>query len=157
MQQGGYCPLSATLSSTSIAKETPMHLSVLALQGVLQAATAMPTKVVDVATDRMASDAVCIWAWRVDEERTLQQVRAGVDRATELPGLRVSCLVFAPNLELLQVARVAAIRSPVVVRDDQRVLIHSDPLDSGLLLNLFLAARMQPCPCLSFVLSASAA
>ena len=40
-----------------------MHLSVLALQSVLQAATTHSTKVVDVATDRMASDAVCIWAW----------------------------------------------------------------------------------------------
>lgn len=49
-----------------------MHVSVLALQGVLQAATTMPTKVVDVATDGMASDGVCIWPWRVDEERSFQ-------------------------------------------------------------------------------------
>ncbi len=134
-----------------------MHLSVLALQGVLQAATTIPTKVMDVASDQMASDAVCIWPWRVDEERALQQVRAGLDHAPELPGLRVSCLVFAPDLELLQAARVAAIRSPVVVQADQRVTIHAEPLDSSLLLSLFLAANIRPRPCLSFVLSVSAA
>jgi hypothetical protein len=134
-----------------------MHLSILALQGLLQTATTLPTKVVEVATDRMASESVCIWAWRVDEERVLQQVRPGPTQASELPDLRVSCLVFAPDLEVLQAVRVAAIRSPVVVKDGQRVMIHSEPLDSGLLLSLFLAAKMQPCPCLSLVLSATAA
>lgn len=69
----------------------------------------------------------------------------------------MSCLVFASDLELLQAVRVAAIRSPVVVKDDLRVMIQTEPLDSSLLLNLFLAAKMQPCPCLSLVLSASAA
>ena len=133
-----------------------MHLSVLALQSVLQAATTHSTKVVDVATDRMASDAVCIWAWRVDEERNLQQIRADHIQTAELPGLSVSCLVFAPDLEVLQTVRLAAIRSPVVVKDGQRVMIHSEPLDSGLLLSLFFAAKMQPCPCLSLVLNASA-
>ena len=123
-----------------------MHLSVLALQSVLQAATTHSTKVVDFATDRMASDAVCIWAWRVDEERNLQQIRADHIQTAELPGLSVSCLVFAPDLEVLQTVRLAAIRSPVVVKDGQRVMIHSEPLDSGLLLRLFLAAKMQPCP-----------
>ena len=133
-----------------------MHLSVLAFQSVLQAATTKPVKLVDIATDRMASDAVCIWAWRVDEERNLQQVRADHIQIAEPTGLRVSCLVFAPDLEVLQAVRVAAIRSPVVVKDGQRVMIQSEPLNSGLLINLFLAAKMQPCPCLSLVLNASA-
>ena len=88
-----------------------MHLSVLALQSVLQAATTHSTKVVDVARDRMASDAVCIWAWRVDEERDLQQIRADHIQTVELPGLSVSCLVFAPDLEVLQTVRLAAIRA----------------------------------------------
>jgi hypothetical protein len=134
-----------------------VHLSVLALQGVLQAATAMPTKVVDVATDRMASNAVCIWAWRVDDERVLQQVRPGPIQPAELPGVKVSCLVFAPNLEVLEAVRAAALRSPLVVTDGQRVMIRSDPLDSGHLLSLFLAAKIRPRPCLSLALNASAA
>lgn len=139
------------------ALEKRMYRSILALQGVLQAATMKPTRVVDIARDGMASDGVCIWPWRVDEERNFQRVGTDLHQAKDLPGFKLSCLVFAPDLEVLQAVRVAVIRSPVIVSDDRRVMIHSEPLDSSLLLSLFLAAKMQPCPCLSLVLSVSAA
>ena len=138
-------------------EEARVHPSIHALTQVLQAATAMRVGVVDAPVDGMASDDVSIWAWRVDEVGALRQLQRGPEPASALPALQIHCLVFAPDLETLELLKAAAIRSSVAARGEQRVMIHHDALDTGVLLTLFLAARVQVRPCLSFELRVSPA
>lgn len=132
-----------------------MHPTVFELRELISTATAKPIEIVDTPTDRMAKDAVCIWAWRVDEDRSIRHVQADPRQTPTVPSLRVSYLVFAPDLETLELVRTAAFQSPVVGNGGQRILIQHDPLEAALLLSLFLAANVKPLPCLSFVLNAS--
>ncbi len=134
-----------------------MHPAVLALSDLLANATAGTVEVVSIPTDRISGDAVQIWPWRVDEDQLIRHTDVGTPVAPRIPDIKVSCMVFARDLETLELARIGVLHNPVVSSVDQRIVIRSDPLDSALLLNLFLAARVLPRPCLSCVLQASAA
>lgn len=134
-----------------------MHPTVLALKELLAATTAKAIHVVYAPTNGIASDAICLWAWRVGEDAAMRQVPSMPARQAAVPPLEVSCLVFAPDLELLDLARTAIFQAPLREGAGQRVVIRHEPLDSALLLKLFLAAKLEPRPCLNVVLKAVAA
>lgn len=133
-----------------------MHPTILVLKELLAAETAKAIHVVNAPTNGISGDAVCLWAWRIGEDHALRQAPAHPTQRPVAPGLEVSCLVFAPDIDALDRARMALLRSPVVESAGQRILIRHDPLDSTLLLSLFLAAKLEPRPCLNVVLKAVA-
>lgn len=133
-----------------------MHPTVRALRGLIETAIGKPVEVIEAPTDRIGTDGVRLWVWRADHAESHRRSPPGVEAAPGASGLRVGCLVFAPDLGTLQAVGQAAFASPVVVDGDQRVAILHDPLETGLLLHLFVAAKVQLRPCLSLVLTASA-
>jgi len=133
-----------------------MHPTVLALKEVL-ATTTKAVQVVNAPTTGLSSDAVSIWAWRVGEDASLRQRAPDGRPLPAAPVLRISCLVFAADLEALELARAAVFHQPMVASPGGQVSIQYEPLDSTLLLSLFMAARLEPRPCLSYVLRAVAA
>lgn len=134
-----------------------MHPTILALRDLLVTVTARTVEVVSLPANRMANDVIYVWPWRVDEDRSVRRIPIKPQDASMLPHLRVSCLAFASDVETLEIARTAVFQNPVLGSGLQRIMIHSDPMDAALLLNLFLAAKVQPRPCLNYVLQASAA
>ena len=138
-------------------KETRVHPTILALRDLLVTVTARTVEVVSLPANRMANDVVYVWPWRVDEDRSVRRIPIEPQDASMLPNLRVSCLAFASDVETLELVRTAVFQNPVLGSGPQRIMIHSDPMDAALLLNLFLAAKVQPRPCLNYVLQASAA
>lgn len=134
-----------------------MHPTILALRDLLVTVTARTVEVVSLPANRMANDVIYVWPWRVDEDRSVRHIPIEPQDTAMLPTLRVSCLAFASDVETLELVRTAVFQNPVLGNGLQRIMIHSDPMDSALLLNLFLAAKILPRPCLNYVLQASAA
>ena len=134
-----------------------MHPTILALKDLLVTVTARTVEVVSLPANRMANDVVYVWPWRVDEDGSVRRIPIKPQDASMLPNLRVSCLAFAADVETLELVRTTVFQNPVLGSGPQRITIHSDPMDTALLLNLFLAAKVQPRPCLNYVLQASAA
>jgi len=134
-----------------------VHPTVLALKELLAAATAKPVHVVTSPSDGIARDGLTLWAWRVDEDRALRQAPSDPQLVPAPPSLEVSCLVFAADLELLDLARTAIFQGPVRETAGRRVVIRPDSLEPALLLQLLLAAKLEPRPCVNLVLTAAAA
>ena len=132
-----------------------MHPTVLALRGLIETAIGKQIEVTDAPTDRIGADGVRVWVWRIDYAESLLRSQHGIEPTGNSSGLRVSCLVFAPDLETLQAISTAAFDTPVAADGDQRVTVRHEALDTNLLLSLFIAAKVQLRPCLSFMLTMS--
>jgi hypothetical protein len=129
--------------------EIPMLAAVLALRELIANATAAPVSVVARPTDDTAADAIQLWPWRIDLEHI---VMPRVGDSENLPPIKVSCIVFAQNVDLLEFARVAIFRNALITRGSEKFFIAFDALDTANLLNLFVAAGLPPRPCLSYLL-----
>lgn len=131
-----------------------MHPTTLALQEWAASATEKPVSVLNHLTDPMVSGGVSIWPWRVDEDRSFGHALPAQASSAVARGLAVSYLVFAPDLLTLERIREAIFQTPVRHVGTQQVTAMVQPLETSLLLKLFLACQVKPVPCLSLVVSA---
>lgn len=135
---------------------TTMHPTTVALQEWAASATEYPISVLSQLTNPMASGEVCLWPWRVDEDRSFGHAHQPTpgSRPPAPQGLAIHYLVFAPDLLTLESIRAAICQNPVRPAGGHCVIALLHPLEASLLVNLFLACQVKPVPCLSLVLSA---
>jgi len=126
-----------------------MLSAVTALRELLAHATATEVNVVSRPTDETSGDAMQLWPWRMDAE-PMRMTRPG--DCWSHPPVKLSCMVFAEDLDVLELARVAVFSQPSVMRGSKNFSITFEPLDTSDLLSLFIAAKIPPRPCLSYVL-----
>ena len=134
-----------------------MHPALLAFKDLLASSTARAVDIVGLPINRMNSDVVYVWPWRVEEIRPIQHIPGGAQDVSVLPSLKIACLVFSANLETLELVSAAAFQSPVLTGASLRTLIQSAPMDVALMSSVFSAAKVQLRPCLSYALQSSAA
>jgi hypothetical protein len=133
-----------------------VHTTVLALKEFLAVSTRQKIAVVSTPTNRLANDAVSIWVWRIDEESLVHGLPSSALQAPPVPPLTLSCMVYAPDIETLDLVRTTLSQNPMVGPAGQRVMVSLDRLDAVLLVNLFIAVKMLPRPCLNYILRAQA-
>ncbi len=104
-------------------------------------------------SDRSSRDSVYLWPWRVAEDALLRNSPT----AAEVPRLVVSYLIFSHNLVELEKVRVCIFRNPLIRDDDQSFSVRVESLSSEQQIQLFIASRVRPRPCLSYAVSASVA
>jgi hypothetical protein len=129
-----------------------MHHTILAFRDLLVTSTSGTVEVVSLPNNRPIKAALYLWPWRIEEEISSQNLPPKPQGTPILPGLKVSCLALAVDIQRLEVIRTVVFQNPVLGAPPQRVTIQSDPLEPLLLMNIFLAAKLQPRPCLNYVL-----
>jgi hypothetical protein len=133
-----------------------VHPTLLAFKELLVTSTARTVEVVSLPVNLMANDVVYVWPWRVEEVIRIQRIPSDPQDIPMLPILKINCLVFTVDIEVLELIRAAVFQNSVLVSASSKVIIQSDPIDTAVLLNVFLAANVQLRPCLNYLLQTNA-
>jgi hypothetical protein len=129
-----------------------VHPTLLAFKELLVTSTARTVEVVSLPVNLMANDVVYVWPWRVEEEMRIQRIPSATQDIPMLPILKINCLVFAVDIEVLELVRRAVFQNSVLVSESSKVIIQSDAMDTAVLLDVFLAANVQLRPSLNYLL-----
>lgn len=128
-----------------------MHSTTRALHTALADCKARKLAFITAPSGRMSKDTVYVWPWRVQEQTQFLNTPLGASRLR----LIVSYLVFSQSLEQLEEVRSSLYRSPIVNTDGQKFTIQSELISSEEQCQLFIAARTQLRPCLSYLVCPS--